>query len=179
MNIKKILKISKKTKMQEIIIYSPIGNLKIKASEKGIKYLQITEEYVTNISNFDNENIKKHLLQCKKELEEYFEHKRTIFEVELDLEGTPFQKNIWNNLLKIEFGTTTSYLEIAKKINNIPAIRAVGAANGKNPVWIIVPCHRVIASNGNLTGYAGGLANKLFLIEHEKKLSNTKKLSLF
>ena len=107
---------------------------------------------------------------------EYFEGTRKTFDLILNPQGTDFQKKVWDALLKIPYGKTVSYLELSKTLGDVKAIRAVAAANGKNPLWIIVPCHRVIGSNGDLTGYAGGLHRKKWLIEHE---SPVKQQSLF
>ena len=107
---------------------------------------------------------------------EYFEGKRQIFDLKLNPQGTDFQKRVWDALLKIPFGKTTSYLDLSKTLGDVKAIRAVAAANGKNPLWIIVPCHRVIGSNGDLIGYAGGLHRKKWLLDHENPV---KQQSLF
>ena len=115
--------------------------------------------------------------QCIQELDEYFFKGRKFFTVELDLRGTAFQKTVWSELLTIPYGTTVSYEAIALRIGDIKAIRAVGVANGQNPVAIIVPCHRVIGKNGELVGYGGGLENKEWLLYHEGAL--LKQLSLF
>jgi methylated-DNA-[protein]-cysteine S-methyltransferase len=105
-----------------------------------------------------------------RQLDEYFSGNRKIFDLPLDLHGTEFQKKVWSELLKIPFGHKISYKELTLKIGDIKAIRAVAAANGANPVSIIVPCHRVIGSDGSLTGYAGGLWRKQWLLEHESSL---------
>jgi methylated-DNA-[protein]-cysteine S-methyltransferase len=105
---------------------------------------------------------------CFDQLKEYFEGKRKIFSIDLDFEGTDFQKKVWNELLKIPFGQTISYLELSRRIGDVKAIRAVGNANGKNPVSIIVPCHRVIGTSGKLIGYGGGLWRKRWLLEFER-----------
>ncbi len=109
----------------------------------------------------------KHLLQAVKQLEEYFAGKRTTFDVAIAAEGTDFQKSVWKGLQKIPMGETWSYQDLAEHINNPKAVRAVGLANGKNPISIIVPCHRVIGKNGKLTGYAGGVERKEWLLKHE------------
>src|SRR5690606_34971068 len=101
------------------------------------------------------------------QLQEYFEGTRTQFSLQLNPQGTDFQKRVWEELQHIPYGKTISYLELSKKLGDIKAIRAVAAANGKNPLWIVVPCHRVIGSDGSLTGYAGGLHRKQWLLEHE------------
>jgi methylated-DNA-[protein]-cysteine S-methyltransferase len=140
---------------------SPIGTIEIKASTRGITHLVFTDQKntPTNTCNVLN--------QCKKQLNEYFSGKRKSFSLPLDSKGTDFQKSIWSALVDIPFGKTVSYGDIANVINNPKAVRAVGAANGKNPISIIVPCHRVIGSNGKLTGYAWGLERKSWLLNHE------------
>ncbi len=112
----------------------------------------------------------------QKQLDEYFSGKRTQFELTLDPSGTAFQKQVWKNLEEIPYGKTVSYHQQALRVGNLKAIRAVASANGKNPVAIVIPCHRVIGSNGSLTGYAGGLDRKRKLLELEKK---SKQVNLF
>jgi methylated-DNA-[protein]-cysteine S-methyltransferase len=102
------------------------------------------------------------------QLEEYFAGERTVFDLELDLAGTPFQRRVWRALQDIPYGETISYGELARRIGNPSAVRAVGLANGRNPVSIVVPCHRVIGSDGSLTGYGGGLPRKRYLLELEQ-----------
>ncbi len=108
------------------------------------------------------------------QLEEYFEGKRSTFDLVLNPQGTVFQKRVWNELGNIPYGKTISYLELSKRLGDVKAIRAVAAANGQNPLWIVVPCHRVIGSNGNLVGYAGGLHRKKWLLEHESPVKQQK-----
>jgi len=115
--------------------------------------------------------------QCITELDEYFIEGRKFFTVELDLRGSEFQKKVWNELLTIPYGKTISYEELAIRIGNIKSIRAVGLANGQNPIAIIVPCHRVIGKSGGLVGYGGGLENKEWLLYHEG--ARLKQLTLF
>lgn len=110
------------------------------------------------------------------QFKEYFEGNRKNFDIKLNPEGTDFQKKVWKALCEIPYGKTVSYLELSKKLGDPKAIRAVAAANGKNPLWIIVPCHRVIGSNGDLVGYAGGLHRKKWLLEHE---SPSQQMTLF
>lgn len=141
---------------------SPIGSVEIAASEQGITSLYFLE------GSFPSNKPSGMLKNCFDQLKEYFEGKRKIFSLELDLEGTDFQKKVWNELLKIHFGETISYLELSIRIGDVKAIRAVGNANGKNPVSIIVPCHRVIGNNGRLIGYGGGLWRKRWLLEFER-----------
>jgi methylated-DNA-[protein]-cysteine S-methyltransferase len=113
------------------------------------------------------------------QLDEYFKGSRKDFSLHLEPDGTEFQKRVWRQLLHIPYGKTVSYLDIAKSIGNEKAVRAVGAANGQNPISIVVPCHRVIGSNGNLTGYGGGLWRKEWLLKHEGVLASSSQLSLF
>jgi len=110
--------------------------------------------------------------QCVEQLEEYFQAKRKVFELTLALAGTDFQKRVWAQLFEIPYGETVSYLDIARAIGNEKSIRAVGAANGANPIAIIVPCHRVIGSDGKLTGYGGGIWRKEWLLNHERRHSS-------
>ncbi|MDX2465287.1 MAG: methylated-DNA--[protein]-cysteine S-methyltransferase [Porticoccus sp.] len=141
---------------------SPIGTIEIKASIHGITHLVFTDKKNSPINTCNVLN------QCKIQLNEYFSGKRKSFSLPLDPKGTDFQKSIWSALVDIPFGKTVSYGDIANVINHSKAVRAVGAANGKNPISIIVPCHRVIGSNGKLTGYAWGLERKSWLLAHEE-----------
>ncbi len=140
---------------------TPIGVIEIQASEHGITQLVFTESTDTTVNRCEMIN------RCKGQLNEYFGGKRRAFNIPLDQQGTHFQKMIWAKLVAIPFGRVVCYRDIADAVNNPKAVRAVGAANGKNPIGIIVPCHRVIGSNGNLTGYAGGLDRKAWLLTHE------------
>ncbi len=154
-------------------LQSPIGVLEITGTEKFINTVEfIIDEYESS------KELPEIILRCKKELEEYFAGKRREFTVKTRATGTPFQKKVWKQLLKIKYGDTTSYLHIAKQIGNVKAIRAVGHANGKNCIAIIVPCHRVVSEDGKLTGYAGGLWRKQWLLEHEGNVSG-KNMTLF
>jgi methylated-DNA-[protein]-cysteine S-methyltransferase len=110
------------------------------------------------------------LQEARKQFSEYFNHERKVFDIPLLLVGTPFQKSVWQGLIETPFGTTSSYLELAKRIGNEKAVRAVATANGANAISIIVPCHRIIGSNGELVGYAGGLDVKSKLLEIENNL---------
>jgi methylated-DNA-[protein]-cysteine S-methyltransferase len=109
------------------------------------------------------------LVETERQIEEYFDGRRTQFALTLDLSGTAFQRQVWNALLTIPFGETRSYSQIARQIGNPSAVRAVGAANGRNPVSIVVPCHRVVGSTGALTGFAGGLDVKAHLLAFESE----------
>lgn len=112
------------------------------------------------------------LKTCVEEIEAFFEGRLLQFSVPVAQKGSDFQQGVWAELLKIPFGETISYLELSKRIGDVKAIRAVGTTNGKNQIAIIVPCHRVIGSNGTLTGYAGGLWRKQWLLEHEMKIKH-------
>jgi methylated-DNA-[protein]-cysteine S-methyltransferase len=138
----------------------------------GIAELQGDEHGVAVISILDIEKpISKKIPVCLKEavaqLNEYFEGKRRDFTFKLNPQGTEFQQKVWQELLKIPYGKTVTYMDQTKKLGDIKAIRAVASANGKNPLWIVVPCHRVVGADGSLTGYAGGLWRKKWLLEHE------------
>ena len=149
---------------------SPIGTIQIEHSGVGISSLIFIEE------KSHEKNIPDPIKPLFLQLDEYFAGNRKEFDLNLDLTGTDFQKQVWEILLEIPFGQTISYMDIAKKLRDPKTIRAVGNANGKNPVSIIVPCHRVIGSDGSMTGYAGGLWRKEWLLNHEQK---HKQLSLF
>ena len=148
--------------MEKAIINTPLGLTEIQGDENGISKIYIRNENVEITSKIPSK-LKEAVIQ----LQEYFEGKRTHFTFLLHPSGTEFQKKVWQELLNIPFGKTCSYLELSKKLGDVKAIRAVAAANGKNPLWIVVPCHRVIGANGSLTGYAGGLWRKRWLLEHE------------
>lgn len=150
--------------------HSPVGKLKLVASDKGLIAVLWENDKPNRVRL--GELVKRHshpvLMEAERQLGEYFEGKRRSFSVALDMRGTPFQKNVWEALLAIPFGETRSYRDIAKKLGNPEATRAVGAANGRNPISIIVPCHRVIGLNGKLRGFAGGLETKARLLELEQ-----------
>ena len=148
--------------MKIAIINTPIGLTEIQGDENGISKIHIMNENV-EISTKIPKELKEAILQ----LQDYFDGKRTTFTFPLNPSGTDFQKKVWDELLHIPFGKTCSYLDLSKKLGDVKAIRAVASANGKNPLWIVVPCHRVIGSDGSLTGYAGGLWCKKWLLEHE------------
>lgn len=143
---------------------SPLGLLKLQCSDKHIKSVVFAEE---NQEHKMDEN--KLLQQCAKQLDEYFTGKRKLFNLSINQDGTAFQMKVWDLLYKIPFGKTISYNNLAKQYGDSKAIRAVAAANGKNNLCIIVPCHRVIGSNQTLVGYAGGLWRKKWLLDHEAK----------
>lgn len=158
--------------MSEFFTYykSPLGILKVSA----------TEQYVTEISFVDDEeNVEPAsketcniLTECTEQLIEYFNGKRRAFNFPIHQKGTNFQQTVWNELLSINFGKTINYMDLAKRLGNPTSIRAAASTNGKNQVCIVVPCHRVIGTNGSLVGYAGGLWRKRWLLEHENKIAN-------
>lgn len=143
---------------------SPIGTILIEGDEHGMSKLIFTD-IIEDECGEKNEITSLWISQ----LDEYFNHQREFFELDLNLKGTAFQLRVWEELLKIPFGKTISYKELSFRLGDLKTIRAVGAANGANPVSIIVPCHRVIGSDGSLTGYAGGLWRKRWLLEHESR----------
>lgn len=143
---------------------SPAGLIEIMAGEKGVISILFVNKRAGQCKN------NAHTTECLKQLHDYFNKERKIFSVPLDLRGTDFQKRVWNQLLNIPFGKTISYLQLAINLGDKKCIRAAGTANGRNPVSIIVPCHRVIGSNGDLTGYGGGLDKKKGLLEFEGAL---------
>lgn len=148
---------------------SPIGKLKLVASEQGLVAILWEQDNPRRVRLEDLVEDKKHpiLVQTEKELNEYFAGKRKTFTVPLDMRGTPFQKQVWEALLGIPFGETRTYGQLAIQLGNPRATRAVGTANGRNPVSIIAPCHRVIGFSGKLTGFAGGLEAKAYLLNLE------------
>ncbi len=148
--------------METAYFNSPVGTLEIKGDENGLVSLHFlnTEEEKTSI-------ISEYLQPTITQLQEYFEGTRTEFQLKLNPEGTTFQKRVWEQLQEIPFAKTVSYQEIANRLGDPKVIRAAASANGKNPISIIIPCHRVIGSDGSLTGYAGGLHRKKWLLAHE------------
>lgn len=151
-----------------VYVETPMGTAEIVGDDFGIVSISVIDDKISASAN-----IPESLMDCAKQLREYFEGSRTAFTLNLNPKGTDFQKKVWKALLTIPFGTTTTYLKQTLGLGNEKAIRAVAAANGKNPIWIIIPCHRVIGSNGSLTGYASGLWRKKWLLEHENPSGQT------
>lgn len=149
---------------------SPVGKLKLVASDTGLVAVLWQNDRPKRVRLAELVEDDQHpvLLKAERQLGEYFAGKRKAFDVPLDMRGTDFQKNVWEALLGIPFGETRSYGQLAKQLGNPNATRAVGAANGRNPLSIIVPCHRVIGSSGSLTGFGGGLETKAHLLDLEK-----------
>ena len=151
------------------VIQSPVGKLKLVASDEGLVAILWEKDSPRRVRLSELVPDDQHpvLMKTERQLGEYFAGKRKTFSVPLDMRGTPFQKNVWEALLAIPFGETRSYGQLATQLGNPRATRAVGAANGRNPISIIVPCHRVIGSSGKLTGFAGGLEAKERLLRLE------------
>jgi methylated-DNA-[protein]-cysteine S-methyltransferase len=166
MNMKKTNVLSVMT--DQILLPSPIGNLLIEATPKGISSLQILSKTKNAEGLSENPKIKNpHIGKAVKLLRKYFSGKNTEFDLDFDLQGTDFQKKSWSALQKIPYGKTISYSTQAKSIKKPKAVRAVGSANGKNPIPILIPCHRVVSQDGSLGGYSGGLDIKRFLLKLE------------
>ncbi|MDB5777406.1 MAG: cysteine methyltransferase [Herbaspirillum sp.] len=152
------------------VMDSPVGKLKLVANGSKLSAILWENDRPNRvrISPLREEKDSPVLLETERQLTEYFAGKRSRFELELDFAGTEFQKKVWQALLTIPFGETRSYGEIAAQIGNAKAVRAVGAANGRNPISIIAPCHRVIGASGDLTGFAGGIGAKKLLLALER-----------
>ncbi|MBF7074292.1 methylated-DNA--[protein]-cysteine S-methyltransferase [Glaciecola sp. MH2013] len=164
------LKYPQYQELSRSIVASPAGYLTIFASDDAVKAIDFTSTHPQ-----ENENQISSL--AASQLKEYIAGARKEFDLPLDPEGTAFQKSVWQQLIQIKYGELASYLDIAKAIGNVKACRAVGAANGRNPIPIVIPCHRIIGSNGKLTGYAGGLERKSYLLALESK-ENSETFSL-
>ncbi len=154
---------------------TPIGVLKIIGDEEALKLVAFTDEGVRSTDG----KVPNVVRTAKVQLKEYFEGKRKTFDLKLDPDGTPFQQQVWEGLLEIPFGKTSTYAKQAVKLGDKKKIRAVGGANGKNPIAIIIPCHRIIGSDRSLTGYAGGLERKKWLLKHEGSIPGYNQLELF
>lgn len=141
---------------------SPIGTAKIMGDENGICAVTLIDDALETSTE-----IPENLKDCVQQLDEYFNGSRKEFTLKLNPQGTDFQKRVWKELLMVSYGKTRTYLEQSKQLGDVKAIRAVASANGKNPIWIIIPCHRIIGSNGSLTGYVGGIWRKKWLLAHE------------
>ena len=147
--------------METVAINTPLGIAQITGDANGITQISVIDE--GDVSS----EIPTGLQNAVTELNDYFQGKRTHFDFKLNPKGTEFQQKVWQAILEIPYGKTCSYMDLSKKLGDVKAIRAVASANGKNPLWIVVPCHRVIGTDGSLTGYAGGLWRKKWLLEHE------------
>ncbi|MBS1592680.1 MAG: methylated-DNA--[protein]-cysteine S-methyltransferase [Bacteroidetes bacterium] len=152
---------------------SPLGPVLITADERHILSVLVMDSREP-IEESETEAIR----QCKQQLQEYFDGQRKTFDLSLAQEGTPFQQKVWQQLTSIPFGQTITYMQLAKALGDPKSIRAAGTANGKNKLWIIVPCHRVVGADGRLVGYAGGLHRKKWLLDHEARMSGALTLGL-
>jgi len=152
-------------------VTSPVGKIKLVATDRGLTaVLWEGEDYKrTKLSTPARDDQAPVLLLARQQLSEYFDRKRTVFDLPLDMQGTAFQLEVWEALLTIPYGQTKTYGDLARQLGDIKAVRAVGGALNKNPISIIVPCHRIIGKSGKLIGFAGGLKNKSILIDLEMK----------
>lgn len=153
--------------MWEAIVDTPLGIACIRASENGITEIRVSDDPSSKRS------IPEALRPVCAQLQEYFDGSRRIFDIPLAPEGSPFQQKVWKALMEIPYGKRISYMDLAKKLGDPKAVRAVAGANAKNPVWILIPCHRVVGTDGSLTGYAGGLHRKKWLLNHESPSGQT------
>jgi O-6-methylguanine DNA methyltransferase len=178
--------------MVHAFLNTPLGDMLAVFCEKGLRALMFSDDHAKSLCHWQDKGLHdklslqelKVLSQLQEELDDYFSGKFNVFSVPLNLSGTAFQLNVWKVLIEIPYGETRSYTWVAEQLGNRKLIRAAASANGKNPVSILVPCHRVIGSDGSLTGYAAGLHRKKWLLEHETKHnalsgSKTRQLSLF
>ena len=150
-----------KNLLDKFCFSSPIGWINIVAENRSVKEVSFVNSFIEH----DSSNV--FLKEVEKEFEEYFNGQRKEFTFNCEPDGTDFQKKVWNELLNIPYGKTVSYLDMARKLGDEKVIRAAASANGKNPIAIVIPCHRVIGSDGSLTGYAGGMDKKEWLLSHE------------
>jgi methylated-DNA-[protein]-cysteine S-methyltransferase len=150
---------------------SPIGRLKLVATDDGLAAIlwETDGAHRVRLGAADESPAHPLLIEVERQLTEYFAGRRTTFDLPLDCSGTPFQRSVWEALRTIPFGETRSYAQIASQVGRPRAVRAAGAANGRNPVAIITPCHRVIGAGGQLTGFAGGLEAKAYLLSLERE----------
>jgi methylated-DNA-[protein]-cysteine S-methyltransferase len=146
---------------------SPLGLIEIRADDKYVTSIRLIKSSDEIVEEKDSEKLLSHIRQCISELDEYFAGVRRDFTIPIRQNGTDFQQKVWQQLLKIPYGTTISYIELARRLGNSKLTRAVGGANHRNKLWIVVPCHRVIGADGSLTGYGGGLECKQWLLQHE------------
>ncbi len=151
-------------KKSTLVFESPLGLIEITGNGRAVTAMRFCEAGEAERKDSDDPV----LLECQKQLQEYFQGNRKAFDIPVELKGTEFQKKVWEALKAIPYGKSTCYEEIAKSLGNVKACRAVGAAIGRNPVCILVPCHRVSGKDGSLTGFAWGLERKKWLVNHEK-----------
>ena len=154
-----------------ITLGSPVGPLRLVASDRGLAAVLWSGDAGERVPLAVAEQAPHHpiLVEARRQIADYFNGAATAFTLPLHPRGTPFQQRVWRALCAIPFGQTTTYGSLANTLGHPGAARAVGAANGRNPLSIVVPCHRVVGTDGRLTGFAGGLANKAFLLDHERR----------
>lgn len=155
--------------LYESTLETPLGSLRLLASDRGLAGIYFEQHKNMPLRQALPDDLHPLLEKVKVQLRQYFEGTRRRFEIPLDPQGTDFQKDVWSSLTEIPYGQTQSYGELASRLGKPLASRAVGRANGLNPVSIIIPCHRVVGASGKLTGYAGGLETKQWLLEHESR----------
>jgi methylated-DNA-[protein]-cysteine S-methyltransferase len=153
--------------MEQAHLQTPLGWITLQGGPGGLSSLRFSEVPL------ERDSVPSSLARACEQIQQYFRGDLKTFDLSLELRGTAFQKKVWEALLEIPFGATWSYGELATRLGDPGAVRAVAAANARNPVWIVVPCHRVVGADGSLTGYAGGLARKKWLLEHESPLKQT------
>ncbi|MGB5942258.1 MAG: methylated-DNA--[protein]-cysteine S-methyltransferase [Leeuwenhoekiella sp.] len=156
--------------MKTAVLETPLGRIRIRGNENSITEVTFVSE---EIEVTEDAQLPSEIVKAKTQLQAYFHNSLKNFDLNLKPSGTDFQKKAWSQLQQVPFGSTENYLAIAKKLGDIKVIRAAASANGKNPIAIIIPCHRIIGSDGSLTGYAGGLWRKKWLLEHESGLRQT------
>lgn len=170
------------------IYKSPIGEIIIVATDEGVSSSWFVDEGKRELiikklekesGNWLIEGTNDIIVRCKNQLKEYFEGKRKEFDIPFDINGSNFQLTVWNLLKKIPYGKTKTYKQLAQEYGDVKSIRAIANANGENPIGIIIPCHRVIGTDGSMTGYAGGIWRKEWLILHEQKYTGHEQTSLF
>jgi methylated-DNA-[protein]-cysteine S-methyltransferase len=158
-----------------VYYHSPIGSILLETEDEQLTVVSFRDEVTNKETGTTTSPVLKTTI---KQLDEYFAGTRKQFDLPLHPSGTAFQQKVWDQLIKIPYAETVTYLHIAKRLGNVKSIRAAASANGKNPIGIIIPCHRVVGADGKLTGYAGGLHRKHWLLEHEAKMAG-KQSSLF
>jgi methylated-DNA-[protein]-cysteine S-methyltransferase len=149
--------------------------MEIQADDKYVTSIRLLKSPNESLQEKDFEELPPHVRQCIAELDEYFAGTRNDFTIPVKQSGTEFQQKVWQQLCKIPYGTTISYIELARRLGNSKLTRAVGGANHRNKLWIVVPCHRVIGADGSLTGYGGGLECKQWLLQHEANSNKTER----
>jgi methylated-DNA-[protein]-cysteine S-methyltransferase len=159
------------------IFDSPLGLVRISGNADGVSAISCVDIAADETQTMGS--LAEPVSLAVEQLQQYFAGARQSFDFPLNPVGTVFQQSVWRALLEVPFGTTLSYLTLSRRMGDEKAIRAVAAANGRNPLWIVVPCHRIIGSDGSLTGYAGGLWRKKWLLEHEGALARTGQMSIF